>query len=116
MNTTEISLEDKIKPYLILAKAFQTQITRIKKLDPILNKERLETLEHLKDLVLNQMLFQVKYDDLVINDYINLGIMLEVGCDITNLKELDSEIPTRILPLSNLIDALRINDLGETKK
>lgn len=114
MENKQLSLEDKVKPYLILAKALQAQIVGIKKVNPdydVLDKEKLISL------TLNQMLLQVKYKDLDIEKYYDSDFMREIGFNLPQFEELDNEITSTIrLPISNLIDTLRINTLEKVKQ
>lgn len=93
MENKQLSLEDKVKPYLILAKVFDKQ-----------NKGEL------RNLILVQMLKQVKFKDMNVYSMKIDSIPKEMFIDF----EEDSESKT--LPLSTLIKDLNVKSIEEIKK
>lgn len=105
MTQTKLSLEDKVKPYLIFAKMLQAQIVGMQDVNPdvdVSEKEQLITK------TLQQMLFQVTFDDFEIDS----NFLTEVGFNVIDFKELDKKVQLRNLENSNLVDTLRIKQLA----
>ncbi len=93
-----MNLEDKIKPYLILGKLFEFQILQLKD-----NPERLERLTNLRNLVLQQMLYQFNASDIPI-----VGIIDEFY-SISKIDEFHTKKTDETLePLSKLINELKL--------
>jgi len=113
MENKELTIEDKLKPYLILAKSMQYQIVFCKKQNPdadISEKERLI------GLIMFQGLKQIKYRDLNINlkDYYDLSSEIYKELEMPDFDKYDEEIQNiKTLPLYNLINTL--NDEGMAK-
>jgi len=110
MENKQLSLEDKVKPYLILANAFKYQILGLKKNNSN-DFERIERLNLLKDLVLNQMLNQITRKELVQNYFFLEGFPFE------NYKEEIEELDkVESLPMSKLVEIMKLNSLSEIKE
>lgn len=101
----KLSLEDKIKPYLVLAKAFEFQAYVLKNKNNEKDLQEVERLENLKNLILNQMMFQFTTDDLITEG--NLSSFLD---NPPELVEFNKRLETKEkLPLSDLINTLKID-------
>jgi hypothetical protein len=111
----KLSLEDKIKPYLVLAKAFEFQAYVIKNKNnekDLQEVERIERLENLKNLILNQMMFQFTTDDLITEG--NLSSFLD---NPPELVEFNKRLETKEkLPLNDLINTLKIDTFKSIKQ
>lgn len=107
MTQTKLSLEDKVKPYLILAKATQAQIVGMQDVNTdvdVSEKEQLITK------TLQQMLFQITFDDFEVDS----SFLTELGFNVIDFKELDKKVQLKGLENSNLVDSLRIKQLMQT--
>ena len=109
MENKQLSLEDKVKPYLLLAKTIDFQIFNEK------DEKRKEKRKELLITILFQLLKQVKFKDLHDKDYYDLTTAIDEKFVIPDFSEYEKENSTTI-PLSTLIDKLRINSLSEIKE
>lgn len=93
MENKQLSLEDRLKPYLILAKVLDRQ-----------DKKELVTL------ILNQMLKQVKFKDLNSNFFLMEGFPQEM------LKEDEIEKESVNLSFTKLTDIIRLESIEDIKQ
>lgn len=112
MENKKLSLEDRIKPYLIFAKALQHQVFQMKQRNP---EEDVLAKEELINIVLNQMLKQVKYKDIIKEDYFDLASTIDKEFGMSYFEEFDKEIDSQKLSLSTLIGSIKIKSLDEMK-
>lgn len=104
-----MTLEDKIKPYLILTKSFQYRIFVLKSKE-VVDNEEIERLDKLKDLILNQMLFQIEPSDLNVLTFNNIfGMDLNVPIS----KKLEEK---EKMSVSDLVKLTLTKDLEEIKQ
>ena len=104
MENKQLSLEDKIKPYLILAKACQYRLFQ--------NKD--ERIENLLNAILRQMLIQVSYKDVIKEEDYTFPEVL--GLEKPDFELLDKQImESTKLPMSNLIDIIKLDSLQDIK-
>lgn len=106
--TKELSLEDKIKPYLIFGKGIQRDIHLIKKNQPERN------VSDKKELLLSifeRLLVQVTSKDLKIPGYVFNSIEQQ-----EHLEQLDKEIELSCLPMSKLVEISKLSSTKDIKE
>lgn len=113
MENTQLSVYDRIKPYLILAK-----VTDYRRITAKTEDEKFQNEEWLR-VILTTMLHSVSFNDIAkVNnedyfDYFNSITQELKGID---LNEMDKIVESERIPMSKLVEKLNLNTLGQIKE